>query len=48
MVQTLMRHYSLVCEDHLAEQVARLAQEYGLTEEEVLRQLISAGLSSLD
>ena len=39
--------YTLVCGDDLAAEVNRLAREHGLTEEEVLRQLIDLGLESL-
>ena len=38
------RRYSLVCDDRTAAQVAALAKEYGLTESEVLKQLIDIGL----
>ncbi|WP_136718038.1 CopG family transcriptional regulator [Halorientalis salina] len=40
--------YSVVCDDDLATEVRTLAQEYDLTEEEVLRQLIDVGLEHLD
>lgn len=43
-----MRRYTLVCEEHQAERVERLATEYGLTEQEVLRQLVDAGLETID
>lgn len=39
--------YSLVCDDELARQIRTLAREYDVTEEEVLRQLIDAGLDSV-
>jgi len=39
--------YTVVCEDDLAREVRRLAREHGLPEEEVIRQLIDAGLDSL-
>lgn len=38
------RRYSLVCDDRTAAQVTALAREYGLTESEVLQQLIDIGL----
>lgn len=38
------RRYSLVCDDRTAAQVSALAREYGLTESEVLQQLIDIGL----
>ncbi|MFD1513601.1 CopG family transcriptional regulator [Halomarina rubra] len=43
-----MQEYTLLCEDGLARDIDRLAREYGLTQEAVLRQLVSAGLDSLD
>jgi len=39
--------FTLVCDDELARQVRSLAREYGLTEEEVLRQLVDLGLEEL-
>lgn len=39
--------YTVVCEDDLAQRVQALAREYGLTEEEVLRQLVDLGLDEL-
>lgn len=38
------RRYSLVCDDRTAAQITALTREYGLTESEVLRQLIEIGL----
>ncbi len=38
------RQYSVVCDDEMGERVERLAREYELTEQEVLRQLIQQGL----
>lgn len=38
------QRYSLVCDDRLAAQVDAIAKEYGLTEAEVLHQLITIGL----
>lgn len=43
-----MRRYSLVCGEGRAEQIERLAMEYNLTEQEVLRQLVDAGLDTVD
>ena len=40
--------YTLVCDDDLSCEVERLAREYDLTEEEVLRQLVDIGLQNLD
>lgn len=42
------RQFSVVCDDALARRVEALAREYGLTREEVLRQLISVGLEEVD
>jgi hypothetical protein len=39
-----MRRYSVLCEDRLAEEIETLAQEYDLTQEAVIRQLVDAGL----
>lgn len=44
----MSRRYSFVCEDDIARNIERLAREYDLTEEEVLRQLVSAGLETVD
>lgn len=38
------RRYAVVCDDDLAERIDALAREYGLTEQEVLRQLLRQGL----
>ncbi|PSQ42327.1 CopG family transcriptional regulator [Halobacteriales archaeon SW_7_68_16] len=40
--------YTVVCDDDLARDVEELAREYDLTEEEVLRQLIDAGLNHVE
>lgn len=40
----MTQRYSLVCDDRLAAEVDAIAQEYELTESEVLRQLITIGL----
>lgn len=42
------RKYSVVCGDALAADVEELAREYGLSEQEVLRQLIENGLEAVD
>jgi len=44
----MVRQYSIVCEDDVGERVQSLAREYGLTEEEVLRQLIERGLEQTE
>jgi hypothetical protein len=43
-----MRRFTVVCDDRQARRVERLAGQYGLTEREVLRQLLRAGLDSLE
>jgi len=40
--------YTVVCDDELSQEVKDLARENGLTEEEVLRQLVGIGLDHLD
>jgi predicted transcriptional regulator len=40
--------YTVVCDDDTSREIQRLAREYNLTEEEVLRQLIDLGLNQLD
>lgn len=40
--------YTVVCDDEVAREVETLAQEYDLTEEEVLRQLLDLGMEHLD
>lgn len=39
-----MRTFHLVCEESSARQIEGLAREYGLTEQQVLEQLIDLGL----
>ena len=39
--------FTVVCDDDPAREVERLAQEYQLTEEEVLRQLIDLGIDRI-
>lgn len=43
-----MRRYTLICEEHQADRVEELATKYGLTEQEVLRQLLDAGLEAIN
>ncbi|MFQ3319369.1 MAG: hypothetical protein ACI8UR_002222 [Natronomonas sp.] len=43
-----MPQYTLICDDQVAEQVEGLAIQYGLTEQEVLEQLVDTGLEELD
>jgi len=38
--------YTVVCDDDQARAVSRLAHRYGITEEEVLTQLIDLGLEA--
>ncbi|ADJ14310.1 CopG family transcriptional regulator [Halalkalicoccus jeotgali] len=40
----MTQRYSLVCDDQLAAKVDAIATEYGLTETEVLHQLVALGL----
>lgn len=40
--------YTVVCDDDLSREVEQLARENGLTEEEVLRQLLDLGFEQLD
>lgn len=40
--------YTLVCDDETSREVRTLARENGVTEEEVLRQLVDLGLDTLD
>jgi 2-iminoacetate synthase ThiH len=43
-----MRRFTLVCDDARAAEIERLAEEYDLSEEDVLRQLIGLGLDTVD
>ena len=43
-----MRRLTFVCDDGTAERIEGLAAEYGLTECEVLEQLVDVGLEELD
>jgi predicted transcriptional regulator len=40
--------FTVVCDDDVARDVESLATEYGLTEEEVLRQLVDLGLDEVE
>ena len=44
----MVRRYTVVVDDDLGERVEGLAREYGLTEQEVIRQLIERGLEATD
>jgi predicted DNA-binding protein len=43
-----MHRLTVLCEERQAERVQRLATRYGVTEQEVVRQLIDAGLEHID
>lgn len=43
-----MPRYCLECDSELAGRIGALATKYGLTEEEVLAQLVEVGLEELD
>lgn len=43
-----MRQFSLTCDDATADRIEALAVEYGLTEQEVIEQLVGVGLEELD
>jgi 2-iminoacetate synthase ThiH len=43
-----MRRFTLVCDDERAAEIERLAEEYDLTEEDVLRQLVDLGLDTVE
>ena len=40
--------YTVVCDSDREREIRRLAREYDLTEEEVLRQLLDIGLEHID
>ena len=44
----MSHRYSIVTDDKTAKAVAALAHEYGLTEEEVIQQLIETGLEVVE
>jgi hypothetical protein len=43
-----MHRYTVLFEDRQATRIQGLASQYGLTEQEVLRQLVELGLDHLD
>ena len=43
-----MARYCLECDERTARRIEGLATRYGLTEEEVLEQLVEAGLEEID
>lgn len=43
-----MRRYTLVCDEPTAERVEQLAVEFGLTEQEVIQQLVDVGLEEIE
>lgn len=43
-----MRRFTVVCDDRQSQRVERLATQFGLTEREVLRQLLEIGLDRLE
>ena len=43
-----MPRYTLVCDEEMARRIEELAAEYGLTEQEVLEQLVDVGLEQLN
>ena len=43
-----MARYCLECEEGLARRIEGLATRYGLTQEEVLEQLVEVGLEEID
>ncbi|MFC7058905.1 CopG family transcriptional regulator [Halovenus salina] len=44
----MVARYTLVCDDDISRDVRALAREHGVTEEEVLRQLVDLGLDALE
>lgn len=43
-----MVRYCLECDDEMARRIEAVATRYGLTEEEVLEQLVEAGFEEID
>lgn len=43
-----MQQYTLVCDDETGRTIEGLAEEYDLTEHEVLEQLVDVGIEELD
>ena len=44
----MVTRYTVVCEDDQARAIEMLAHRYGITEEEVLQQLIELGLEDVE
>jgi len=44
----MVRRFTIVCDDDQARMVETLARRYGITEEEVLQQLVELGLEARD
>jgi len=44
----MARRFTIVCDEDQARMVETLARRYGITEEEVLQQLVELGLESRD
>ncbi|WP_435333900.1 CopG family transcriptional regulator [Haloarchaeobius sp. TZWWS8] len=44
----MTKRYSVVCEDEVSAEIDRLAHEFELTEQAVLRQLIARGLEQCE
>ncbi|WP_256296475.1 CopG family transcriptional regulator [Haloarchaeobius salinus] len=44
----MAKRYAVVCGDDVSERIERLAREYDLTEQAVLRQLIERGLEQTE
>jgi hypothetical protein len=44
----MARQFTIVCDDGQARTVETLARRYGITEEEVLQQLVELGLEARD
>ncbi|WP_336337625.1 CopG family transcriptional regulator [Haloarcula brevis] len=44
----MARRYTVVCDDDQARVIETLARRYGITEEEVLAQLVDLGLEARD
>lgn len=42
------RTLSLHCDDAMARQISSLARDYGITEREVVRQLVEIGLEEIE
>lgn len=43
-----MRQYRFVCDDRRSERIEELASRYGITQQEVIEQLVDVGLEELD